>query len=41
MDLLVKWKGYEEIKWDPVEVIKVDKPVKISKYVEGKVSLKQ
>ena len=28
MDLLVKWKGYEKIKWEPVEVIKVEKSVK-------------
>ena len=34
MDLLVKWQGYEEIKWQPMEVIKLDDHVTSAKYAE-------
>ena len=33
MDLLVKWKSYEEMPWETMEVVKVDDPVTLEKYV--------
>ena len=30
--LLVKWKGCEEMTWEPMDVVKVNNPVTLSKY---------
>ena len=32
IDLLVKWSGYEEPTWEPLEVMKTDNPVTVAKY---------
>ena len=41
LDLLVKCQGYEDTTWEPMEVIKVDNPVTLEKYVEDQGLLKQ
>ncbi len=34
MDLLIKWTGYEEPTWEPMEVIKIDDPVTVANYAK-------
>ena len=34
MSILVKWKGYEEPTWEPMEVIKEDDPVTVANYAK-------
>jgi hypothetical protein len=36
IDVLVKWKGYKEPSWEPMEVIKNDDPFTLAKYAEDK-----
>src|SRR5512147_384035 len=35
-DVLVKWVGYEEPTWEPMEIIKKDDPVNLAKYADEK-----
>jgi hypothetical protein len=34
IDVLIKWEGYEDPTWEPMEVIKCDDPVTLAKYAE-------
>jgi hypothetical protein len=34
LDVLIKWQGYEDPSWEPIEVIKKDDPVSLAKYAE-------
>ena len=34
IDLLLKWKGYEDPTWEPLEVIKADDPITVAKYAK-------
>ena len=34
IDVLVKWEGYEEPSWEPMEIMKKDDPVTLAKYAE-------
>ena len=36
IDVLLKWAGYEEPTWEPMEVIKVDDPVTLAKYAHDR-----
>ena len=36
IDVLLKWAGYEEPTWEPMEVIKVDDPVTLAKYAQDR-----
>ena len=36
IDLLIKWTGYEDPTWEPLEVIKVDDPITVAKYAQDK-----
>ena len=33
-DILIKWEGYDEPTWEPMEILKQDDPVTIAKYAE-------
>ena len=36
LDVLIKWAGYEEPTWEPMEVIKKDDPVTLAQYADEK-----
>ena len=36
IDVLIKWDGYEEPTWEPVEVIKKDDSIALAKYADEK-----
>ena len=36
IDVLIKWDGYEEPTWEPMEVIKKDDPITLAKYSDEK-----
>ena len=39
IDVLIKWDGYEEPTWEPVEVIKKDDSITLAKYTDEKALL--
>ena len=41
LDVLIKWQGYEDTTWEPMEMIKTDDPVTLAKYAETKGLLEQ
>ena len=41
IDVLIKWEGYEEPTWEPMENIKKDDPVTLAKYAENRELLEQ